>query len=66
MATEYRPIVNSKNGPIPHYLTFPKPDVIWGSWYHYIRASDVLWWESHEVNSDGSATAWTRVTEADD
>ena len=61
MAIEYRAIVDSKNGPIPYNYIFPKPDVIWGSWYHRLRATEVLWWESHEVNSDGSATAWRRV-----
>lgn len=61
MTTEYRAITNRNGRPLPFNYIFTKPDVNWGGYFHDLRAHEVLWWESHEVNRDGSATAWKKM-----
>lgn len=62
MTTEYRAVTNRTDPPTPFNWSFPKPDVNWGSFIHDLYAYEVLWWESREVNKDGSSTAWKRVS----
>lgn len=64
MSTEYRAIVRLENGrEVPFNYIFAKPDVNWGGYFHNLRAHQVVRWESHEVRSDGSATAWAPIRE---